>query len=56
MNADMEAAQVLGAGRSLLRTNVPEYSNITATRAEDLAPYFMRVCLTHSKRYVSLVS
>jgi hypothetical protein len=55
MGADMEAAQVLGAGESILATNDVEYSGIDATTAEELLPYFVRVCLTHSKRCVYFV-
>jgi hypothetical protein len=28
MNADMEAAQVLGAGKSIMKTHDPNFSNI----------------------------
>lgn len=52
MNADMEAAQVLGVGRSFMRTNQPGYSGITTSKSEELVQYFVRVCLTHSKRLV----
>jgi hypothetical protein len=55
MGADMEAAQVLGAGQSILATNNVEYSGIDVTSSEELLPYFVRVCLTHSKRYVYIV-
>jgi hypothetical protein len=55
MGADMEAAQILGAGESFLATNDVEYSGIDATTAEELLPYFVRVCLTHSKRYIYFV-
>jgi len=50
MGADMEAAQVLGAGQSILATNNVGYSGIDVTTPEELLPYFVRVCLTHSKR------
>ncbi|KAF8954362.1 hypothetical protein BDZ97DRAFT_1928449 [Flammula alnicola] len=52
MNADMEAAQILGAGRSFLRTLDPEFSGINISKPEELLAYFVRVCLTHSKRGV----
>jgi hypothetical protein len=52
MGADMEAAQILGAGESILATNDIVYSGINVTMAEELLPYFVRVCLTHSKRCV----
>jgi hypothetical protein len=52
MGADMEAAQVLGAAESILATNDVDYSGINVNTAEELLPYFVRVCLTHSKRYI----
>ncbi|KAJ7456176.1 hypothetical protein FB451DRAFT_1564753 [Mycena latifolia] len=61
MNSDMEAAQVLRAARSFLKTNDPEYSNLSNdTPAEEVAPEFIKLCTTHAKRAVldfkSLVS
>ena len=51
MGADMEAAQVLGAAQSFLATcDVEISSGINITAPEELLPYFVRVCLTHSKR------
>jgi hypothetical protein len=50
MNADMEAAQVLGAGKSIMKTHDPYFSNIHVDTAEELLPYFLRLCYTHSKR------
>jgi hypothetical protein len=50
MGADMEAAQVLGAAQSILATCNVEISGINITTPEELLPYFVRVCLTHSKR------
>ena len=50
MNADMEAAQILGAGRSFMKTNNTAYSGIDVKSPEELLPFFVRVCLTHSKR------
>ena len=55
MNADMEAAQVLGAARSFMKTNDIAYSGINVTSPEELLPYFVQVCLTHSKRYVHIL-
>ncbi|KAJ7048929.1 hypothetical protein C8F01DRAFT_1356429 [Mycena amicta] len=60
-NSDMESAQVLGASRSLLKTNVPSYSGIPAdTTAHAFAPRVIKLCDTHSKRAIldfkSLVS
>ncbi|KAJ7782537.1 hypothetical protein DFH07DRAFT_1010922 [Mycena maculata] len=61
MNSDMEAVQVLGAARSIMKTNDSEYSNIADdTPAEEVASEFIKLCLTHGKRAVldfkSLVS
>ena len=50
MNADMEAAQILGAGHSFMKTNNTSYSGIDVTSPEELLAFFVRVCLTHSKR------
>jgi len=50
MGADMEAAQVLGAAQSILATTNVGYGGINVTTPEELLPYFVRVCLTHSKR------
>ena len=52
MNADMEAAQVLGAGKSIMKTYDPGFSNIHVDTAEELLPYFIRLCYTHSKRCI----
>ena len=52
MNVDMEAAQVLGAGRSIMKTHDPNFSNIHVYTVEELLPYFLRLCYTHSKRCV----
>lgn len=55
MNADMEAAQVLGAARSVLKTNEPEYSGISNdTPASEVATHFVKLCFRHSKEYVYL--
>ncbi|KAJ7177631.1 hypothetical protein C8R46DRAFT_1328221 [Mycena filopes] len=61
LNSDMEAAQVLGGTRSILKTNNPAYSGISNdTPAEKVAPEFVKLCTTHAKRAVldfrSLVS
>ncbi|KAJ7472538.1 hypothetical protein FB451DRAFT_1398751 [Mycena latifolia] len=61
MNSDMEAVQVLGAARSFMKTNNPEYSKLSNdTLAEEVAPEFIKLCTTHAKRAVldfkSLVS
>jgi hypothetical protein len=50
MNADMEAAQVLGAGHSFMKTNNTAYSGIDVKSPEELLTFFVQVCLTHSKR------
>ncbi|KAJ7830499.1 hypothetical protein B0H14DRAFT_3143490 [Mycena olivaceomarginata] len=50
MNVDMEAAQVLGAARSILKTNQPEYSGIPRdTSPAEAATYFVKLCYRHSK-------
>src|ERR1700678_4304075 len=56
MNADMEAAQVLGAARSFMKTNHITYSKIDISSPEELLPYFVQVCLTHSKWYVYILN
>jgi hypothetical protein len=53
MNADMEAAQILGAARSFMKTNDTPYSKIDVRTPEELLAFFVRICLTHSKRYAS---
>ncbi|KAJ7816650.1 hypothetical protein B0H13DRAFT_1663254 [Mycena leptocephala] len=53
MNADMEAAQVLGAVRSIMKTNDPEYSGIPKdTPASEAATYFVKLCFRHSKEAI----
>ena len=50
MNADMEAAQVIGAARSIMKTNVPDYSGIpNDTPATVAATYFVKICYRHAK-------
>ncbi|KAF8165803.1 hypothetical protein B0H34DRAFT_671557 [Crassisporium funariophilum] len=61
MNADMESAQILGAARSICKSIDFEYSELPKDIApEDLAVYFVHLCLTHTKRgifdFKSLVS
>ncbi|KAJ7041457.1 hypothetical protein C8F04DRAFT_1031492 [Mycena alexandri] len=61
MNSDMEAAQVLGAARSLFKSNDVEHSGLSHdTPAEEFAPQIIKLCTTHAKRAVldfkSLVS
>ncbi|KAJ6614279.1 hypothetical protein B0H10DRAFT_2436035 [Mycena sp. CBHHK59/15] len=41
MNADMEAAQALGAARSFLKTNVSSFSNITTLDPQFFATFFI---------------
>ncbi|KAJ7506425.1 hypothetical protein B0H11DRAFT_2327537 [Mycena galericulata] len=50
MNADMEAAQALGAARSILRTNQPQFSGITTVDPAIFATYFIKICSGHSIR------
>ena len=56
MNADMEATQVLGAACSFMKTNDITYSKIYVSSLEELLQYFVRVCLTHSKRYAYILN
>jgi len=51
MNVDLEAAQVLGAGDSFLKTNELEYSGIETNDLAELVEYFTKACHTHVKRY-----
>ena len=52
MNVDLEAAQVLGAGDSFLKTNKLEYySGIETDDLAELVEYFTKACHTHVKRY-----
>jgi hypothetical protein len=48
---DLELAQVLGACKSFLPTNEPEYSNVNVSpsSAEILASYFIQACYGHMK-------
>lgn len=51
MNTDMEAVQVPGVAQSFLPTNNPAHSGIPSTiSAEELARYFIRLCIGHAKR------
>ncbi|KAJ7019065.1 hypothetical protein C8F04DRAFT_1276706 [Mycena alexandri] len=50
MNADMEAAQALGAARSLLKTDQPQFSGITTLDPAIFATYFIKLCCGHSIR------
>ncbi|KAJ6608908.1 hypothetical protein B0H10DRAFT_2226398 [Mycena sp. CBHHK59/15] len=60
MNADMEAAQALGAARSFMKTNVPSFSGITTLDPQIFATFFIKFCSTHAKHplpeFKSLVS
>lgn len=57
MNADMEAAQVLGAARSIRKSVDFQFSELSPDISpEDLAAYFVRLCLTHTKRFVNVPS
>ncbi|KAJ7025077.1 hypothetical protein C8F04DRAFT_1301207, partial [Mycena alexandri] len=60
-NVDMDAPQVIGLCRSVMKYNDPEYSGIPAdTPPEKVAPYFIKVCWRHGKEPIhdfrSLVS
>ncbi|KAF7353417.1 hypothetical protein MSAN_01530800 [Mycena sanguinolenta] len=53
LNSDMEGAQVLGAARSFFKNNDPEVSGLgNDTPPEDVAPEFIKLCVTHAKRAV----
>lgn len=55
MNADMEAAQVLGAARSILKSVDFQFSGLPADISpEELVAYFVHLCLTHTKRLVNM--
>ena len=43
MNADMEAAQILRAGHSFMKTNNTAYSGIDVKSPEELLLFFIRV-------------
>jgi hypothetical protein len=50
MNADMDAAQILGICRSVMRHNDPVYSGIPSdTPPHKIAPYFVKICWRHAK-------
>lgn len=49
MIADMEATQVLGAARSAMKHNDPEYSGIpNDTPASVAATSFVKICFRHT--------
>lgn len=51
MNADMEAAQILGATKSIRKSVDFVFSGLPQDiTPEALAAYFVRLCLTHAKR------
>ncbi|KAF7374069.1 hypothetical protein MSAN_00287800 [Mycena sanguinolenta] len=53
LNSDMESAQVLGAVRSFFKNNIPEISGLSDdTPPEQVAPEFIKLCITHAKRAV----
>lgn len=52
MNADMEAAQALGAARSFMKINVPSFSGITTLDPHLFATFFIKFCCSHAKRCV----
>jgi hypothetical protein len=55
-NSDMDEAQVIGFVTSIRKTLLkdPEFasSSLANLSPQELAPYFVRLCLTHAKRYV----
>ena len=51
MNADMEAAQILGAAKSIRKSVDFGFSGLPQDiTPEELASYFVPLCLTHAKR------
>ena len=54
MGTDMELAEILAAGDSFAVTNEPEYSHINTDDGEEIVKYFLRVCSTHTQRYVMI--
>ena len=54
IGVDLELAQVLGACESFFHTNNSGYSNLHVEHTHELAPYFVRGCYAHGKRYISL--
>ncbi|KAK7058087.1 hypothetical protein R3P38DRAFT_3342182 [Favolaschia claudopus] len=53
MVVDMEAAQILGASRSLLKTNQPKYSGIHTEDPAEFATYFVKLCSVHVLRGIN---
>ena len=53
MNTDMKAAQVLGAGDSFMKTNVPSHSGVNTTDSAELVKLPTKMCSTHLHRYFS---
>ncbi|KAJ7264262.1 hypothetical protein C8J57DRAFT_1718701 [Mycena rebaudengoi] len=52
-NVDMDAAQVIGLCRSVMKHNDPNYSGIpNDTPPELVAPYFIKICWRHGKEPV----
>lgn len=56
MNADMEAAQTLGAALSFMKTNVPSFSGITTLDPQVFATFFVKFCGGHAMRCVSCLA
>lgn len=56
MGVDLEAAQVQGASDSFLPTNEPEYSGITTEDPDEFSEYYVRACISHVKRYISIIT
>ncbi|KAJ7798515.1 hypothetical protein B0H13DRAFT_1933630 [Mycena leptocephala] len=53
MNSDMDAAQILGICRSVMKHNVPDHSGIpNHTPPEKVAPEFIKICWRHAKEPV----
>lgn len=50
INVDMEAAQVQGLGRALLRLNNPAISGIYESDPDILVQYVLKECVVHYER------
>ncbi|KAJ6550772.1 hypothetical protein DFH09DRAFT_1086398 [Mycena vulgaris] len=51
MNADMEAAQALGAVQSVMKTNLPSFSGITTLDPHLFPTFFIKFCGSHATRW-----
>lgn len=51
IGCDMEIAQALGCGDAFLPLNDPAHSGVVTDDPKILIQYFIKICLTHFKRY-----